>query len=299
MDRKIASDSAVSAVAFSANGQLLHGVCQDGKLRAWDVGSGAIRHTVAFEQKDVSPTLTSSGLTTIGGDGTVKIWDLAAGKVATRVPPSGLRPRRVASSPDGRFVAINVKASDMASETSVRVLDANGKERFMVPSGLGGLGAMAVSPDGSSVVAASYDADVRAWNAKNGELLRLIDELPVSMFAMQFSPDGKWLAAAGADRVLYLYDTKTWRIAKKLVGQPEMISALAFSPDGRQVITGGFSVYTVKRPVKAIIWDVSSGKPVRTVDAPRQVRSVAFSPDGKTAAVATGEKFVELWQVSV
>lgn len=298
MDRKIASEQGVSAVAFSADGSMLRGLCQDHKLRAWDVSAGTLRQTVDLEKGDTSPVLTGTGLTTVGQDGTVKIWDLAGGKVSARLRPAGLRARRLAVSSDGLLFAANVKASDEASETAVRLLDGAGRERFVVPSGLGGVASLAISPDGTQVVAASYDADVRAWNARNGELLRLIDELPVSMFAMQFSPDGKWLAAAGADRIVYLFDTKTWRIARKLEGQPEMISALAFSPDGRRMITGGFSVYTVKRPVKVIIWNVASGKPERTLDASRQVRSVAFSPDGRTAAVATGEKAIDVWQAS-
>ncbi|MFN0102773.1 MAG: WD40 repeat domain-containing protein [Bryobacteraceae bacterium] len=297
MDRKIASEAAVSTLVFSTDGALLRGLCQDGKVRAWNVADGAIRQTIAFEQGDTAPSLSPAGLTTVGKDGSLKTWDLGSGKVGRRVPPSGLRIRRLAVSPDGNFFAGNVKQTDMASETSVRVLDASGEERFVVPSGLGGLGGLAISPDGGAVVAASYDADMRAWNARNGELLRLIDELPVSMFDLKFSPDGKWLAAAGADRIAYLYDTKTWKMARKLTGQPEMISALAFSPNGQLLATGGFSELTQKRPVKVIIWEIATGKAVRTVDAPQRVSSIAFSPDGKWTAVSTGGKSIDLWSV--
>ena len=167
-----------------------------------------------------------------------------------------------------------------------------------MPSGLGGLGAIAISPDGSSFVAASYDADMRAWNSRNGELLRLIDELPVAMFDLKFSPDGKWLAAAGADRIVYIYDAKSWKISRQLTGQPEMISALAFSADGSKLASGGFSELTQKRPVKVLIWDVKSGRTMRTFDASQRVASVVFSPDGQLAAVSTGTKVIDLWQVS-
>lgn len=292
MDRKIACDANVSTIAFSTDGTLLRGLCQDNKLRAWDVAAGAVRQTIAFDDGDTGPVLSPSGLTTTGKDGSVKTWDLATGKVSKRLPAAGRHARRIAASDGSYFLSVG------GAEVKVRALDANGKERYAVPSGLGGLGAFAISPDGSAIVAASYDADMRAWNARNGELLRLIDELPVSMFDLKFSPDGKWLAAAGVDQIVYIYDTKTWKIARRFIGQPEMISALAFSPDGSKLASGGFNVVTLKKPVKVLLWDVSSGQTIRTFDAPQRVTSIAFSPDGKWAAASTSTKTIDLWQVA-
>ena len=290
MDRTLPAEANVFVVLFSKDGAILHGVCSDSKLRSWDAATGAPRQAIAFEPGDTAPSLTPAGFTTIGKDGAVKSWDLATGKVVRRLPATGFR--RAAKAPDGSLVLANA-----ATDTRVRAVDLAGKERFTVPAGHGGLGALAVSPDGRSVVAASYDADMRAWNARNGELLRLIDELPVSMFDLKFSPDGNMLAAAGADRTVYLYDTKTWRQVSKWSGQPEMISSLAFSPDGKKLATGGFSELTVKHPVKVLVWDVATGKPQRTVDAPARVSSVAFAPDGRTLAVAAGQKSVAFWAV--
>jgi len=298
MARKIESEANVSTVVFSRDGRLLRGLCQDGKVRSWDAASGAIRHTIALDTGDGTPHLTANALISIGKDGAVKSWDLESGKVARQSTPSGPRTGRVAASPDGQFFAGNIKASPAESATSIRVHDANGKERFIVPSGIGGVGAIAISPDGSSVVAASYDADMRAWNSRNGELLRLIDELPVAMFDLKFSPDGKTLAAAGADRIVYLYETKSWRATRQLTGQPEMISALAFSPDGTKIASGGFNVITQKHPVKVLIWDIASGKPVKTFDAPQRVSSIAFSPDGQSTAVSTGGKSIDIWPIN-
>lgn len=182
------------------------------------------------------------------------------------------------------------------AEVSVRRFDASGKERYAVPSGIGGTAAVAISADGTKIAAATYDADVRAWKASNGELLRTIGELPVSMFALKFSPDGKWLAAGGADRQLYLYDADTWKQTRALSGQPEMISAIDVSSDGTMVATGGFSELTLKNPVKVLVWDVRSGKPVRTFDAAQRVGAVAFGPDSRSLAVSTFSKTVDLWE---
>ena len=53
-----------------------------------------------------------------------------------------------------------------------------------------------------------------------------------------------------------------------------------------------------KKPVKVLMWDLKSGQGVHTFDASQRVSAVVFSPDGKLAAVSTGTKVIDLWQVA-
>jgi WD40 repeat protein len=295
-ERVIQSDADVGALAFSADGNTLAANCRDGKVRLWDPKSGALKRTVPREQGDSALTLPSAAdvLGAVGSEGIIRIWDLQTGELKRRLASIPKRTRGLAFSPDRKLVAGSGRTSDTGSEETVRLWDAAGKESFAVPAGLGGTSAMALSPDGGTLVAASYDTNVRAFSTRNGELLRLIEELPVTMFAIVFSPDGKFLATAGADRIVYLWDTKTWKLARKLTGQPEMIQSMDFSPDGRRILTGGFSDLTTQHPVKIILWDVASGKALRTLPAPHAVRAVAFAPDGRIAASGC-QKEVSLW----
>jgi WD40 repeat protein len=184
-----------------------------------------------------------------------------------------------------------------SSDDTLRVWDARGIERFRTPAGLGGTSLLIISPSAETVFAASYDTNLRVWNTKNGELVRVMDELPVAMFAGAFSNDGKYLATAGVDRIVYLWETATWKLARQLRGQQEMISALALSPDGRKALTGGFSDISSRNPVKILLWDVETGKVVRTIDAAQRVAAVAFSPDGKAAAATESSKSIRLLAV--
>jgi WD40 repeat protein len=295
-DRVIQSDADVGNLAFSADGATLAANCRDGKVRLWDPKSGALKRTVPREQGDMAVSLPSPAdvLGAVGSEGIIRIWDLQTGELKRRLAGIPKRTRGLAFSPDRKLVAGSGRTSDTGSEETVRLWDAAGKESFAAPAGLGGTSAMALSPDGGTLVAASYDTNVRAFSTRNGELLRLIEELPVTMFAIVFSPDGKFLATAGADRIVYLWDTKSWKLARKLTGQPEMIQSMDFSPDGRRILTGGFSDLTTQHPVKIILWDVASGKALRTLAAPHAVRAVAFSPDGRLAASGC-QKEVSLW----
>jgi WD40 repeat protein len=298
-DRVISSEADVHAVAFAPDGKVLAGLCTDNKLRQWDLRTGAVRKTFAWT-KDESPAafpLEGDVFATSSHGGIISLRGLENWEELRRVQGPERRVRSVALSADRKLVAGSTRVAGNGREETMRLWDGGGKERFAVPGGLGGTSALAISPDGSILAAGSYDTNVRAWTTRNGELLRLIEDLPVAMFALAFTPDGRFLAAAGADRTVYFWDTKTWKLARKLTGQPEMISSMAFSPDGRLLATGGFNDITFQHPVSVLLWDVASGKVVATKPAPHRVGSVAFSPDSKLIAASSGDKTVRLWDV--
>ncbi|HVF10544.1 MAG TPA: hypothetical protein VNA16_07070, partial [Abditibacteriaceae bacterium] len=55
-----------------------------------------------------------------------------------------------------------------------------------------------------------------------------------------------------------------------------VLSTIAFSPDGKTLASGD--------GLDARLWDVKTGKLMRTLTSPNRVFSVVFSPDGKTLA---------------
>lgn len=296
-DRKIASDADVAMVAFVDGGKKIAAYCTDGKVRVWDAASGALTRTIDPKSPprgaaEFLPAM--SQFAKVVADGGIELWDLNAGATAATVSPTTPRPADIAFSPDGSAVAT---ADTVSSANTVRVRDRSGKERFAVPSGVGGISVLSFSPDGASLVGGSYDADLRVWNSRNGELVRHIQDLKVSMFAVSYSPDGKLLATAGVDRTVYLWDTQTWKLLRKFTGYKDMISRVDFSPNGRLIVTGGFDDAAARNPVHVILWDVATGKRVREMPSPHRVSSTAFSPDGKTVAAAHVSKQIDLWQV--
>jgi WD40 repeat protein len=135
------------------------------------------------------------------------------------------------------------------------------------------------------------------WDARTGELQRIISEMKLAMFTMAYSPDGKYLATAGADRTIYLWDTQSWKTVRQITGQPETIRAIRFSPDGTLLVTGGMNELNFASPVKVVLWDFASGRQLHSWTAEHMVQGLAFSPDGKRVAVADGTKSVKLLAV--
>ncbi|MBI4909615.1 MAG: WD40 repeat domain-containing protein [Acidobacteria bacterium] len=296
-DRTITSEADVVAIAFSKDGSTVAGQCTDNKLRLWDARTGAPKKTIEWRKDERLAALPSgTGLVAISRtDGSIEFRDLETGQQARQYAAVQRRGRRIAASPDGSAIAGSTRLDGNSRDEVMRMWDATGKERFSVPSGTGGTSAMALSPDGMTLAAGSYDTNIRVWNARNGELRSRIQDQLVSMFAMDFTPDGRFLVAAGVERTVYFYDTRNWRVARKFTGQPEMISSLAISADGKLLATGGFSEFTQENPVKILLRDLGSGNIVRTLDAPRIVGSLAFSPDSKWLAAAHGRKAIQVW----
>src|SRR5690242_6950672 len=54
-DRVITSEAEVRQVAFAPDGKIIAGLCTDGKLRQWEVRTGALRKAVAWG-KNESPS---------------------------------------------------------------------------------------------------------------------------------------------------------------------------------------------------------------------------------------------------
>jgi WD40 repeat protein len=300
-DRVIPLDAASMAVAFTKEGHSLLVFTADRKVRVWDFASRRFSRSFEPEKDDRrSGPLAAAGYFATGStSGAVKVRDAASGRVTASftVPFAGSRIGSLASSADGTLLAVSGGDPAASSATLIRVVDQAGQLRFQSPAGLGTVNAMVFSPDGGLLVAAGYDTDIRVWDARTGKLKHLVEEMPLAMFDMVFSPDGKYLATAGADQIIYLWDTKSWKVARKIEGQPETVWRIRFSPDGTKLVSGGMGPLSFAAPVKVILWDVASGRPLKTWDAEHMVQGLAFSNDGRQVAVADGSNNVKLWAV--
>jgi eukaryotic-like serine/threonine-protein kinase len=88
------------------------------------------------------------------------------------------------------------------------------------------------------VASASFDHDIRLWNAATGEHTGTLRGHTDRVRTLASSPDGKTIATAGNDGVIRLRDPVTARELLTLSGHQAPVHAASFSPDGTILATG-------------------------------------------------------------
>ena len=239
--------------------------------------------------------------------GRFRTYDLAARQVgAEEAPPVYVGAtvsadgRRVAVAADG---AVTVRAA--ATGEVVGRLPAGG------PDAVDQFSLISLSADGSRLAAGRAgpkgERVVVVWDVAKGEA---VSRFPVPYgppHTPVLSPDGAVVAVTGGHRPpppaagnpaadpgpsvrVYLADggKELFRVA---VTEPGVGIAVAFSADGKLMATGSGD-----GPID--LWEVSSGKPVRTLlGRVGQGHRVAFSPDRKALAAVGVDGCIERWSL--
>ena len=185
----------------------------------------------------------------------------------------------VAWSPDGKLLAI--------ASTSIYLLDTQTLKQIRSIEARGVLNGIAFSPDGTMLASSSYEG-VKLWQVDSGSELRTFPGI-TSVKGVAFSSDGTMLAVA-AGKTIKLLDVASGSELNTLVGQTSEVTTLAFAPDGKTLASGSVA--------EVILWDATSGRPVRTLKHDNWLRSAAFSPDGRTLATGSIGGGLKLWDVA-
>jgi RNA polymerase sigma factor (sigma-70 family) len=103
---------------------------------------------------------------------------------------------------------------------------------------------------------------------------------------LAFMPDGKTVVSTGESSSIQFWDPATGSLRREIKTDISSITGFALSPDGKCIAVGGYLPQVENAPTRGAvgIWEVSSGKQVRTME--RDAGDVdgcclVFSPDNK------------------
>ncbi len=203
-------------------------------------------------------------------DEAIRIWDVATGKERCRL--EGVS-HYMAFSPDARSLAVSEERGrltlwDVRAARQVWRWDVSSEKASHKFAGV------AFAPDGKSVAVAVADGTVRLRSAADGKEIRSIKE---SASRLTFAPDGKTLASV-AGKTVSLWEPATGKLRYTLP-HTETVWKATFSPDSRSLAAHGDGNLVA-------LWDVPSGKPIQTVNAPGIGYHMRFTADGKKVRTA-------------
>jgi WD40 repeat protein len=313
-------------VAFAPDGKTVVTVGHDGlksqgnrdwamwSLRRWDPASGkelGATHEDLGERADYN-VFSPDGrlLATVIYDGTLRLWDVAAGKELRRwkVPVVSSRQfvgqKEIARTPPRPAIGVPVFSANSkllfapAEKTLHRWEVDTGKELPPVALGIKAwsLSCFATADPRMVLVAGSGTSrpSLALFDPDAGETVRQFSVVSVGQNyheAVGVSPDGRTLVFQdGKD--IRLLEMETGQERGKFTGGTVFVKTIAFSPDGRFLAVSGHRDNAIR------VWQLPSGEPVRKLEGMAGcVTSLVFSSDSRRLVSAGHDNTALAWDV--
>jgi RNA polymerase sigma factor (sigma-70 family) len=315
----------VSALALSPDSKVLASSANvhttgEFAVRLWDAATGKPLVEHAGPQQGIAGvTFSPDGkLVALGSwEGAVHVADAASGRVRLRIGVFGLP----AFAPDGKTLITGsgwpngqVRFWDLATISSAATAPAGppaaGRELRRFPAHAQGIGTLALSADGKTLVTGGGDDEMRLWDLAfisgaatpqagppaAGREIHAFGGKVGFVLRLALTPEGKTLASAHYDHTVRLWDVASGRLLRRVAQTRNQPGCLALSSDGKVLAwsDGEQSVH---------LTDVATGKELRRLEGegsrPDALDGLALSPDGK--ALAWGGQHVRevyLWETA-
>ncbi len=205
----------VLAVHFGEGGRELDVGYADGEVTAFDVVTGAVRHSFRGRMPDGnsspegaawSPDDRWVALTYWGGR--IGVWNTSDGALVRPLAQgSGLIPS-AAFSPDGRWLATG------SADTTVDLWDTRSWKPSMLRGHLGFVKSVAFGPDPRRLISGSGDGTVRIWDVASQRMMAVVASQKGGSPSVVVSPSGLFDGTAGSMQQV------AWRIPDTLNVEP-------------------------------------------------------------------------------
>lgn len=151
---------------------------------------------------------------------------------------------------------------------------------------------VAFSGDNRQIVSGSRDKTIGLWNTI-GECKYVIKEEGHTdwVSCVKFSPSSgnPLIVSGGWDKLVKVWDLNTCKLKHNLVGHSGYINTVTVSPDGSLCASGG-------QDGTAMLWDLTEGKHLYSLEAGDVIHSLVFSPNRYWLCAAT-QSTIKIWDL--
>jgi WD40 repeat protein len=152
--------------------------------------------------------------------------------------------------------------------------------------------AVAMLPDGQTIVTGHTDGKVRCWDLKKGRQIWEGNEMhEYIIYDVAVSLDGSRIASASADKTVRIWDAANGRCVLRCVGHHAELRGVSWSPDGKRLASIENSNEKQLR-----IWDAKTGECVRICKGHTEpTQALSWSPNSWFIASGDNGGNIRIW----
>ena len=184
-----------------------------------------------------------------------------------------------------------------------------GSKRSTIKVGNNKIGELALATDSTTLTTVSNE-DITVWNVTTGKQVAAYtipgarsweggatfsDHTGLRLKGLAFTPYGDKLVTrvSKSDSAIYeVWDITTGKHPQRLIEVERQFGPVALAPGGNMLVKTG------KQSNTPDLWDTHTGERLATLNISNKIYALRFSPDGKALAVGTGDREVQLWDVT-
>jgi WD40 repeat protein len=223
-------------------------------------------------------------IATGGFDATIRIWEVASGKLVRALVGHEYYVISLSFSPDGK-----VLASGGGPDGTFRLWDPHTGQplrRFAMEKGYANY--VAWAPDGLTLAGAGGTSGYMWIYDVAGDKGTIVpDETGNPITCIAWSPDGRTLAACSSKTPVWLIGRETKKLAGTLGEATDAALTVAWAPDGRSLAAGSLTAIH--------LFDTADSKKTGKLAGPGS--SLAYLSDGKVLAACYTNGAVTLWDM--
>lgn len=223
-------------IAIDSNGKVFF----DGSnsVNIYDLHTGEVEATFMNHEGlgNILISPNEDNIITRGGashfDSGIKIWDLQTKERLSFLDEHSDQVSSLAISPDESklFCGVNYPGTGISVwnlETGKKVKTLPGHSNHAVQ-------ALAISPDGETIISGANDGNVKALNVETGKLIFSLKKQRHSkgVESVAISPDGKTIVSGSKDKTIKVSNLENKKIINTLEGHKGWVYCVAISPDG-------------------------------------------------------------------
>lgn len=285
------AEYAAFAIVFSPDGKKLFTGNRDNSVKILDLETGDLQVLRGHENTVLSIAISPDGKRLASGsrDKSVKIWDTVTGTQMKTLLPSDKQVSSVSFSPDGKTVAAG-------SDKSVYLWNVEtGKEVNELKSLAGLIETIEVSQAGNIFAASDWNKKISIWNPETGRKIQTLNDGEKIVQHLRFSPDERILVSVGWNsNVIKIWDVQTGVLLHSLTVQTDTMDSIDISPDSRTLIS---TSYNPDYTTTIQLWDLKSGKLIKTLASKGANLQATFSKDGTKIVTGTEHGTFIVWDV--